>query len=71
MTTTTDPFTSQTCTTPFGLQEVEKQVDNGLDFIISLFPEPVWPRTISTKTTENRQVRVCSKQQAMAWYKGS
>ena len=51
--------------------ELEKQIDGGLDFIISLLAEPIWPRKISTKTTEGRQVKVSSKQQAMAWYKAA
>ena len=28
--------------------------------------EPIWPRTISTKTTEGRQVLVCTKEEALA-----
>ena len=63
--------TTNTFTISGDLGELEKQIDGGLDFIISLLAEPIWPRKISTKTTEGRQVKVSSKQQAMAWYKGS
>jgi hypothetical protein len=34
------------------------ELEQGLDFILNHFQEPVWPRTISTKTREGRQVRV-------------
>jgi hypothetical protein len=52
-------------------EELEKRVTEGLDFIIYHLKEPIWPRTISTKTTEGRQVKVSSKHQAMAWYKAA
>lgn len=63
--------TTNTFTISGDLGELEKQIDSGLDLIISLLTEPIWPRTISTKTTEGRQVKVSSKQQAMAWYKAA
>jgi hypothetical protein len=44
-------------------------VVSGLDFILSHFREPVWPRTISTKTTEGRQVLVYNKEEALARFK--
>ena len=47
----------------------EQQVADGLDSILSLLREPLWPRTISTKATNGRQVRIWSKQEAMAWFK--
>jgi hypothetical protein len=43
-------------------------VVEGLDFILSHFEERIWPRTISTKTTEGRQVLVCNKEEALARY---
>lgn len=52
-------------------KELEKRVTEGLDFIIYHLKEPIWPRTISTKTTEGRQVKVSSKKQAIAWYKAA
>jgi Primase X len=52
-------------------EELEQNVANGLDVIISLLIEPIWPRTISTKTTEGRQVIVSSKQEALARYKAA
>ena len=33
-------------------------IEEGLDFTLSHFQEPIWPRAISTKTTECRQVLV-------------
>lgn len=50
---------------------IDKSVAEGLDFILSHFKEPIWPRTISTKATSGRQVPVCSKQEALARYKAA
>jgi len=44
-------------------------LDGGLDFIIGHFEEPIWPRTVSTHTTEGRQVLVYSKAEAIAIFK--
>jgi Primase X len=42
------------------------EVDEGLDYILSHFEgQRLWPRTISTKTTENRQVVVNSREEAL------
>jgi hypothetical protein len=38
----------------------------GFEFILSHFEEPIWPRTISTNTTEGRAVLVCNKKEALA-----
>ena len=46
-------------------------INEGLDFILGHFEEPVWPRTISTKTTEGRQVLVYNKEEALARFKQS
>ena len=43
----------------------------GLDFILSHFEEPNWPRTISTHATEGRQILAYNKQEAIARYKQS
>jgi hypothetical protein len=40
----------------------------GLDYILSHFKEPIWPRTIATRTTEGRQLTVGSRQEALARY---
>jgi hypothetical protein len=42
------------------------KIEEGLDFILSHFQEPVWPRTISTKTTEGRQILILSRKEALA-----
>jgi hypothetical protein len=44
-------------------------VNEGLDFILGHFQEPVWPRTISTKATEGRQVLTYNKKEALARFK--
>jgi non-catalytic primase subunit PriX-like protein len=49
--------------------EQEKSVTEGLDFILSRLKEPIWPRRISTITTEKRQVKVGSKEEALARFK--
>jgi hypothetical protein len=46
-------------------------VEEGLDLVLSHLKEPLWPRRISTKTTEGIQVVVYSKQEALAWYKAA
>ena len=42
-------------------------IEEGLDFILEHFEEPKFPRTISTKTTKNKQVLIYSKQEAL-WH---
>jgi hypothetical protein len=49
--------------------EKEKEIKLNLDFILSHFEEPLFPRTISTKTTEGRQIFVNSKDEALARFK--
>jgi hypothetical protein len=51
--------------------ELQQQVTIGLglDYILSHFPHTIWPRTISTHTTEGRQVLVYSKEEALARFK--
>jgi hypothetical protein len=44
-------------------------VDDGLDFILRHLGEPIWPRTISTHTTGERQILVYSREQALARFK--
>ena len=43
----------------------------GLDFILSHFCEPLFPRLISTKTTQYRQVLVHSSEEALARFRQS
>jgi hypothetical protein len=38
----------------------------GLDYILSHFIGPIWPRTIATRTTEGRQLAVGSRKEALA-----
>ena len=40
--------------------------EQGLDFILSHFEEPLWPRTVSTKESHNSQILVSSKDEALA-----
>jgi hypothetical protein len=46
-------------------------VSDGLDFILSHFKEDYFPRTISTKTTEGKQIVVYSKEEALARFKAA
>jgi hypothetical protein len=41
-------------------------IQKGLDYILSHFNEPLWPRTISTKTTEGRQIPISSRMESIA-----
>jgi|GEM_PF-1156996 len=43
--------------------------DFGLDFILSHFQDVIWPRTISTKITKNKQVLVYNREEALARFK--
>ena len=47
------------------LIEHESSLIQGLEFILSHFTEPLFPRTISTKTTQDRQIVVNSKAEAL------
>jgi hypothetical protein len=46
-------------------------LEEGLDFILSHFKEPIFPRTISTRTTEGRQLLVYNKEEALARFKAA
>jgi hypothetical protein len=41
-------------------------IEEGLDYILGHFQDPVWPRTISTRITEGKQILVKSKTEALA-----
>jgi hypothetical protein len=47
------------------------QVEKGLEFILSHLGKPDWPRTISTKLTEDRQFTVHSRLEALSYFKDS
>jgi hypothetical protein len=52
--------------------DTEEQVTEGLDFILTHLKNSTrWPRTISTKASEGKQIRVYSKQEALLYYKNS
>lgn len=44
-------------------------VEAGLGFLLGHFQEPRWPRTISTRTTEGRQIKVMNREEALARFK--
>ena len=48
---------------------LEEQVKTGLDFILTHFTAFEFPRTISTKTTQGRQILVNNKTEALARFK--
>lgn len=50
---------------------LDEQVKIGLEFILSHFSALPFPRTISTKTTEGRQVQINNKAEALARFKQS
>src|SRR5688572_16268650 len=45
---------------------ISTAVERGLDYILGHFQEPLWPRTVSTKTTEGRQLLVNSREEVLA-----
>lgn len=47
------------------------QIEEGLDFILGHFSEPIFPRTISTTATYGAQVLVYSKEEALARFEAA
>jgi hypothetical protein len=47
-------------------EEKYNQFERNLDFILSHFEPPIWPRSISSHTTERRQILVYNKEEALA-----
>ena len=50
---------------------IERRVEKGLDFILSHLSKPDWPRPISTKRTEGRQITAYSRLEALSYFKDS
>jgi hypothetical protein len=48
---------------------INTPLDDGLDFILSHLEEPVWPRTVSSSTTQKRQILVYNKKEALARFR--
>jgi hypothetical protein len=46
-------------------------VSDGFDFLVTHLQDPLFPRTISTKMTEGRQVLVFSREEALARFRES
>jgi Primase X len=51
---------------PANLPPREISPIEGLDYILSHFVGPIWPRNIATRTTEGRQLAVHSRKEALA-----
>ena len=49
----------------------QKLVEDGIATILDHFDEPLWPRTIATKTTEGRQVLVNNQEEAIARFEAA
>lgn len=47
------------------------KVQSGLDFILSHFSEPLFPRKVSTAATDKRQHQVVDKDRTMLYYQGA
>ena len=52
-------------------EEKYNEFERNLDFILSHFKAPIWPRSISTSTTQGRQVPVYNKEEALARFRQS
>jgi hypothetical protein len=50
---------------------VEKHAAKGLEFILPHLSKPNWPRNISTKLTEGRQITAYSRLEALSYFKDS
>jgi hypothetical protein len=51
------------------LEPAAMKIEEGINFILSHFEGPIWPRTVSSHKTEGRQVLVYSKAGAVAVFK--
>jgi len=47
----------------------EARLNHGLDYLLTHFEEPIWPRTVSTKTTQGKQIAVFNRMEALARFK--
>src|SRR5215207_6166135 len=55
-----------------GIQiSLEQSSNTGPNYILGHFRSPIWPRTISTKATEGRQVIVNSQEEAFVYFKAA
>lgn len=50
-------------------QDLDQKIVKGTDFILTHFKGSLFPRTISTKTTDNKQILIYSKEEAIARFK--
>jgi hypothetical protein len=51
------------------IKRLESQVERGLDFIFKHVETPDWPRNISTRLTDNKQITVYSRIEALSYFK--
>jgi hypothetical protein len=51
------------------LEPARMTIEEGIDFILSHFEEPIWPRTLSSCSTQGRQILVYSKAEAIEKFK--
>jgi hypothetical protein len=51
------------------LEPARMTIQEGIDFILSHFEGPIWPRTVSSCSTQGRQILVYSKAEAIAVFK--
>jgi hypothetical protein len=51
------------------LESATITIEEGIDFILVHFEEPIWPRTVSSHTTEGGQILVYSKAEAITRFK--
>ena len=49
----------------------EITIQEGIDFILSHLEEPIWPRKVSSLTTQERQILVYNKEEALARFRGA
>jgi len=49
----------------------QQPVEQGLDFMLSHFTEPLWPRNVSTAATRNGQKVVHDRDRAILFYQGA
>jgi len=52
-------------------KQQEEEIQAGLDFLLSHFSSPLFPRTISTQKTEDSQIPVNSMEEALTYYRKS
>ena len=54
-----------------GVNFLPQDIEQGLDFMLAHFEEPIWPRNVSTAATQDRQKVLYDRDRAILYYRGA